>query len=201
MNALELRVGKIEGLMGKLAQGQMNTMEVLQELAGAVHSDLKTAVASEMILQKEMLKSEVKQDVVEVKQDVVEVKSELDKVNEKLQYRAIDRHQIAKIDTTRKARVFQLLGGKNSDEYILLSSQYMASMTSDLKKVFNVSSYKDISQDEYPEAMNFVREWTMDRSRKQYFIKILKQKLIDDELNKKQASALKRLCGIVDCDE
>ena len=56
-------------------------------------------------------------------------------------------------------RAVELLGGKNSEAYKKLNKKLFAAFHRDIKKVFKVNSYKNLSIKNYDEAIDYVEKW------------------------------------------
>lgn len=189
-NQLEKRVNKLEGVTGKLAllannlhNGQSTLVEVLQEITGDISSEIREQVSIEMVAQGVKLKQDVKQDITDVKQDIETVKDAIKETT-------IDRHQEAEIKNKIAKRTKKLVGEKGSPKYILFYAPFRGRITNLLKDYFTVSSYKDISIDEYKDAMDLIGTLTPEDWFEKYILDDIKNKSKNDELKVSQQKAL-----------
>jgi hypothetical protein len=106
----------------------------------------------------------------------------------------IDRVQREKIITAKKKRVMKIVGGKKSLEYILFyggkNYGYMAKLGSMLNKTFDLSSYSDLYQSDYQDAIKFIKNWFPTKKLTNEIIVNLLQKQEKGDLNGLQSQAL-----------
>jgi len=189
-NQLEVRVNKLEGITGKLAgvmsnlqNGQKTMVEVLHDLSFVIADEIREQISQEILSQKEQFKQEFSEDITQVKTDVEGVK-------EKLKQTTIDRHQEGELTQLRKSRIMKLVGGMKSPEYTLFYSRYVGKLTNDLKSYFKVSSYKDISLEEFDSAKNYINSWIAPSWYTKYLLDELKEKSENGELKISEQKAL-----------
>jgi septal ring factor EnvC (AmiA/AmiB activator) len=190
-STIETRVSKLEGITGKLASltndlysGQKTVVEVLQDMGMVIGSEIREQISIEMIAQTEILKHNVNEEITDVKKDV-------EKVKETLKETGLDRHKQNDISEKIASRVKQLVGKKNSVTYILFYSAYRGRITKLLKQHYNVSSYKDISLDEFESALKLIDILTPESWFDNYILESWRDKIENNEAKEKEIKAYK----------
>ncbi|WP_195251045.1 Rha family transcriptional regulator [Romboutsia sp. 1001713B170207_170306_H8] len=59
-------------------------------------------------------------------------------------------------------RAIELLGGKNTPAYRKLNKKLFSAFYKDIRRTFNVNSYKNLSVKNYDLAMDYIRTWKVD---------------------------------------
>lgn len=189
MQELQVRVNKLETFSKKLAGSQSDLYGALQEFTGLVADEIREQIKQEAAAIGISINEEAKKELIGVK-----IKQE--EIQEKLKETGIDRHKQADIQNKLLHRAYQLTGKKNSKEYILFYKAVKGRITKLLKQKYNVSSYKDISIDEYATALKDIDTLSVEPWFIQYIIDDWRQKSKDGEIRVSEQRALNEYLGI-----
>lgn len=89
-----------------------------------------------------------------------EALGEIDSRVEKLENTmTIDYEQQEQLHRYARTRLIQILGGKESPAYNLLSKKVFSSLWNRYKQVFHVSSYKNTAKKDFIQAIEYIKKW------------------------------------------
>lgn len=71
----------------------------------------------------------------------------------------IRNHQQAAIERTRKKKVIDLLGGKNSNAYRAMSRKVFSEIGRDFKDHFHIPRYNELPQSRFEEGIEYLKSW------------------------------------------
>lgn len=188
MQELEVRVNKLELFSKKLAGGQNDLYGALQEFSGLVADEIRQQIKQEAAGIGITIREEAGKELTEVK-----IKQE--EIAEKLKETGIDRHKQADIQNKLLSRTYQLTGKNGTKEYILFYKPVKGRITKLLKQKYKISSYKDISIDEYDAAMNDIDTLSVEPWFIQYIVDDWKRKSKDGEIKVSEQRALNEYLG------
>ena len=85
-----------------------------------------------------------------------EIQEKITQIEDKM---TVDYELAENLRTAVNTRAVYLLEGKHSEAYKKLSKKLFAELYRDIKGVFKVNSYKNISLKNYDEALNYIERW------------------------------------------
>ena len=187
MNNIEMRVNNLELGLQDLAnftgESQSKLASIIHTIASGISQEVQNQVRSEVVATKEQLKQEIKEDVTVIKQDV-------EKLNDALKETGIDRHKQTAIQNKLASRTFEFTGKKGTAKHTLFYSAVRGRLTKLLKQKYEISSYKDISIDEFDEAIKYIETLNVEGWFLDYILNNWKQKSDDGEIKVSEQRAL-----------
>lgn len=103
--------------------------------------------------------------------EIIQLKDAVDSVTEQLKDQTerldlvmdnmtIDTKKQSRIQKAAKERVSELLGGAHSGLYKAKGALYFANLWHQLRLEFECGTYKDLSPNDFDDAMSFIQSWT-----------------------------------------
>lgn len=96
------------------------------------------------------------QAILMLDQKAVEIDNRVTKLENTM---TIDYEQQETLNRCARARLVEILGGKESKAYKELSKKVFSSLWNMYKQVFNVNSYKNTAKKDYDRALAFINSW------------------------------------------
>lgn len=139
----------------------MKLIAYQKEAKGILHTAFyKTDKQKELLheslgLEGKILKME--EQIVAFTETIKEQAERLDKVMDNM---TIDTKKQSRIQKAAKERVSELLGGAHSGLYKAKAALYFANLWHQLRLEFECGTYKDLSPNDFDDAMSFIQSWT-----------------------------------------
>lgn len=144
LNQVEKRVSSLEGAMGKVAkltnslhEGQLEILDVIHTIGGAIADEVKEQVAQEVASESAKIGQELNTKVNTTIIDVEDLKGKYNEI-------PVNRMGYETLQKIRKTVTSRILKGDKSPQYILISSKIYSNISNTISKNFHVSSYKDV---------------------------------------------------------
>ena len=99
----------------------------------------------------------MEEQIVAFTETIKEQAERLDKVMDNM---TIDTKKQSRIQKAAKERVSELLGGAHSGPYKAKGALYFANLWHQLRLEFECGTYKDLSPNDFDDAMSFIQSWT-----------------------------------------
>lgn len=138
----------------KLIAYQKEAKEILHK-AFYCTEDQKESLHESLGLEGKILQLE--EQVAAFTETMKEQSERLDKVMDNL---TIDTKKQSKIQKAAKTRVSELLGGAHSQLYKAKSALYFANLWHQFRENFECGTYKDLSPNDFEDAIDFIESWT-----------------------------------------
>ena len=138
----------------KLLKYQLEAADVLH--TAFYKTDRQKELLHESLgLEGKILKME--EQIVAFTETIKEQAERLDKVMDNM---TIDTKKQSRIQKAAKERVSELLGGAHSRLYKAKGALYFANLWHQLRLEFECGTYKDLSPNDFDDAMSFIQSWT-----------------------------------------
>ena len=99
----------------------------------------------------------MEEQIVAFTETIKEQAERLDKVMDNM---TIDTKKQSRIQKAAKERVSELLGGAHSRLYKAKSALFFANLWHQFREEFECGTYKDLSPNDFDDAMSFIQSWT-----------------------------------------
>lgn len=140
--------------VSKLLRYQLEAADVLH--TAFYKTDRQKELLHESLgLEGKILKME--EQIVAFTETIKEQAERLDKVMDNM---TIDTKKQSRIQKAAKERVSELLGGAHSGLYKAKAALYFANLWYQLRLEFECGTYKDLSPNDFDDAMSFIQSWT-----------------------------------------
>lgn len=140
--------------VSKLLRYQLEAADVLH--TAFYKTDRQKELLHESLgLEGKILKME--EQIVAFTETIKEQAERLDKVMDNM---TIDTKKQSRIQKAAKERVSELLGGAHSGLYKAKGALYFANLWHQLRLEFECGTYKDLSPNDFDDAMSFIQSWT-----------------------------------------
>lgn len=140
--------------VSKLLRYQLEAADVLH--TAFYKTDRQKELLHESLgLEGKILKME--EQIVAFTETIKEQAERLDKVMDNM---TIDTKKQSRIQKAAKERVSELLGGAHSRLYKAKGALYFANLWHQLRLEFECGTYKDLSPNDFDDAMSFIQSWT-----------------------------------------
>lgn len=140
--------------VSKLLRYQLEAADVLH--TAFYKTDRQKELLHESLgLEGKILKME--EQIVAFTETIKEQAERLDKVMDNM---TIDTKKQSRIQKAAKERVSELLGGAHSGLYKAKGALYFANLWHQFREQFECGTYKDLSPNDFDDAMSFIQSWT-----------------------------------------
>lgn len=140
--------------VSKLLRYQLEAADVLH--TAFYKTDRQKELLHESLgLEGKILKME--EQIVAFTETIKEQAERLDKVMDNM---TIDTKKQSRIQKAAKERVRELLGGAHSRLYKAKGALYFANLWHQFREQFECGTYKDLSPNDFDDAMSFIQSWT-----------------------------------------
>ena len=140
--------------VSKLLKYQLEAADVLH--TAFYKTDRQKELLHESLgLEGKILKME--EQIVAFTETIKEQAERLDKVMDNM---TIDTKKQSRIQKAAKGRVSELLGGAHSRLYKAKGALYFANLWHQFREQFECGTYKDLSPNDFDDAMSFIQSWT-----------------------------------------
>lgn len=140
--------------VSKLLRYQLEAADVLH--TAFYKTDRQKELLHESLgLEGKILKME--EQIVAFTETIKEQAERLDKVMDNM---TIDTKKQSRIQKAAKERVSELLGGAHSRLYKAKGALYFANLWHQFREQFECGTYKDLSPNDFDDAMSFIQSWT-----------------------------------------
>lgn len=140
--------------VSKLLRYQLEAADVLH--TAFYKTDRQKELLHESLgLEGKILKME--EQIVAFTETIKEQAERLDKVMDNM---TIDTKKQSRIQKPAKERVSELLGGAHSRLYKAKGALYFANLWHQFREQFECGTYKDLSPNDFDDAMSFIQSWT-----------------------------------------
>lgn len=140
--------------VSKLLRYQLEAADVLH--TAFYKTDRQKELLHESLgLEGKILKME--EQIVAFTETIKEQAERLDKVMDNM---TIDTKKQSRIQKAAKERVSELLGGAHSGLYKAKGALYFANLWHQLREQFECGTYKDLSPNDFEDAIDFIESWT-----------------------------------------
>lgn len=140
--------------VSKLLRYQLEAADVLH--TAFYKTDRQKELLHESLgLEGKILKME--EQIVAFTETIKEQAERLDKVMDNM---TIDTKKQSRIQKAAKERVSELLGGAHSGLYKAKGALYFANLWHQFREQFECETYKDLSPNDFEDAMSFIQSWT-----------------------------------------
>lgn len=140
--------------VSKLLRYQLEAADVLH--TAFYKTDKQKELLHESLgLEGKILKME--EQIIAFTETIKEQAERLDKVMDNM---TIDTKKQSRIQKAAKERVSELLGGAHSGLYKAKGALYFANLWHQFREQFECGTYKDLSPNDFDDAMSFIQSWT-----------------------------------------
>ena len=140
--------------VSKLLRYQLEAADVLH--TAFYKTDRQKELLHESLgLEGKILKME--EQIVAFTETIKEQAERLDKVMDNM---TIDTKKQSRIQKAAKERVSELLGGAHSGLYKAKGALYFANLWHQFREQFECGTYKDLSPNDFEDAIDFIESWT-----------------------------------------